>query len=147
MQTVSIHTTPKLEKSIIVTAFDRRRLLGLIEVFRERASDEGRLDDLELELDRADVVEPWEVPGDVVTMNSTVELLDLDTRDALTLTVVFPRTADAPKGRVSVLSPAGLALLGAREGKQIQWRAPGGMRRMKVERVSFQPEASGNFNL
>jgi regulator of nucleoside diphosphate kinase len=147
MQTlpIDIRSTPKA--SVIVTDFDKRRLLGIIEIFRGRAADPDRLDDLEMELEQADIVDPWSVPADVVTMNSTVDLVDLDTRDRLTWTVVFPGTADAAAGRVSVLSPAGMALLGAREGSEIEWCAPGGARRAAVERVAFQPEANGKFNL
>jgi regulator of nucleoside diphosphate kinase len=133
--------------SIIVSDFDRRRLLGLIEIFRGRALDPDRLDELELELARADSVDPWSVPADVVTMNSTVELVDLDTRERLTLTVVFPGSSDGASGRVSILTPAGLALLGAREGAQLEWPSPAGPRRVIVDRISFQPEAAGKFNL
>lgn len=147
MQTLPIDTGATLRASLIVTEFDKRRLLGLIEIFRARSTDPDRLDELELELERAEIVDPWNVPADVVTMNSTVELVDLETRDRLTLTVVFPGAADAASGRVSVLAPAGLALLGAREGAQVEWTNPKGARRVIVARISFQPEANGKFNL
>jgi regulator of nucleoside diphosphate kinase len=136
-----------LAGSIIVTEFDKRRLLGLIDIFRARSTDSDSLDELELELERADTVEPWNVPADVVTMNSTVELVDLDTRDRRTLTIVFPGTADAASGRVSILAPVGLALLGARQGAQVECPTPNGTRRMVVERISFQPEANGKYHL
>jgi regulator of nucleoside diphosphate kinase len=130
-----------------VTEFDKRRLLGFIEIYRARSMDPDSLDELELELERADIVDPWSVPADVVTMNSTVELVDLDTRNRLTLTVVFPGAAAAASGRVSVLAPAGRALLGAREGTLVEWPIPSGTRRVSVERISFQPEANGKFDL
>jgi regulator of nucleoside diphosphate kinase len=147
MQTAPIQAAATFTNSIIVTEFDKRRLLGLIEIFRDRSADAACLDVLELELERADTVEPQKVPADVVTMNSTVELVDLDTRDRRTLTVVFPGAANAALGRVSVLAPVGLALLGARQGAQIECPTPGGTRRVLVERISFQPEAEGKFTL
>lgn len=147
MQTVPIGPDAMLRDSIIVTEFDKRRLLGLIKVFRARSADPDSLDELELELERADTVDPWNVPTDVVTMNSTVELIDLDTRDRRTLTVVFPGTADAASGRVSILAPLGLALLGARQGAQVECPTPSGTRRVVVERISFQPEANGKYDL
>jgi regulator of nucleoside diphosphate kinase len=147
MQTLPHGPDASVRSSIIVTEFDKRRLLGLIELFRSRSMDPDSLDELELELERADTVDPWSVPADVVTMNSTVELVDLGTRERLTLTVVFPGAAAAASGRISVLAPAGRALLGAREGAQIAWPVPSGTRRVSVERISFQPEASGQFNL
>jgi regulator of nucleoside diphosphate kinase len=147
MQTLPIRPDAKLAGPIIVTEFDKRRLLGLIEIFRARSTDPDSLDELELELERADTVDPWNVPADVVTMNSTVELVDLDTSDRRTLTVVFPGAADATSGRVSILAPVGLALLGARQGAQIECPTPSGTRRVVVERISFQPEASGKYHL
>jgi regulator of nucleoside diphosphate kinase len=147
MQTLPIRPDAMIAGSIIVTEFDKRRLLGLIEIFRARSTDPDSLDELELELERADTVDPSNVPADVVTMNSTVELVDLDTRDRRTLTVVFPGAADAASGRVSILAPVGLALLGARQGAQVECPTPGGTRRVVVDRISFQPEANGKFNL
>jgi regulator of nucleoside diphosphate kinase len=147
MQTLPIHGDETLRDAIIVTEFDKRRLLGLIEIFRDRSADAACLDELELELERAAIVEPRKVPADVVTMNSTVELVDLDTRARRTLTVVFPGAANAAVGRVAVLAPVGLALLGARQGAQIECPTPGGTRRVLVERISFQPEAEGKFTL
>jgi regulator of nucleoside diphosphate kinase len=43
--------------------------------------------------------------------------------------------------RLSVLAPLGTALLGYREGDELDWRMPGGMRRLRVERILDQPEA------
>ena len=147
-----MHTHPAVSNatfkdSIIVTDFDKRRLLGLIEIFRDRSRDPDSLDELALELEHADIVDPWNVPADVVTMNSTVEFVDLDTRERRTLTVVFPGAANAASGRVSILAPVGRALLGARQGAQVECPTPGGIRRVVVERISFQPEANGQFDL
>ena len=147
MQSLFIDPNETLRDSIIVTEFDKRRLLSLIEIFRGRSTDPASLDQLELELERADTVEPRDVPADVVTMNSTVVLVDLDTRDRRTLTVVFPSAANADLGRVSILAPVGRALLGARQGAEVECPTPGGTRRVAVERISFQPEADGKFNL
>jgi regulator of nucleoside diphosphate kinase len=64
-----------------------------------------------------------------------------------TYTLVFPDDADIDAGRLSVLTPLGAALLGSRDGQTIEFDAPGGRRRLKVERVLYQPEAAGHFHL
>jgi regulator of nucleoside diphosphate kinase len=46
--------------------------------------------------------------------------------------LVYPGDADANVGRVSVLAPLGCALLGLRTGQEIDWRMPGGQRRLRV---------------
>jgi regulator of nucleoside diphosphate kinase len=45
------------------------------------------------------------------------------------------------------LAPLGLALLGTRVGQIVKFDAPAGQRRLKVERILYQPEASGDFHL
>ncbi|WP_437493934.1 nucleoside diphosphate kinase regulator [Sorangium sp. So ce1014] len=137
------HTNP-----IVITEFDRDRLTRLLEALRERpGADPPTLEALEIELERADVVKQQEVPPDVVTMNSRAQLVDLDTQEALSVTVVFPGSADVNSGRISVLAPMGLALLGCREAEEVEWPTPSRTRRLRIERVVYQPEASGRFDL
>ncbi len=130
-----------------LTDFDVRRLDALSERIRRQVSPPTTLSALERGLERAVVVKPEEVPASVVTMNSEVQVLDLDTQQRSTLTLVFPALARIEAGRVSVLAPLGTALLGSREGSTLAWPSPRGERRVRVERVVYQPEASGRFDL
>jgi regulator of nucleoside diphosphate kinase len=93
------------------------------------------LADLQTELDRARVVPPEDVPDDVVTMNSTVELRDLDTDQVETYTLVYPDFADIANNRLSILAPIGTAILGYRVGDRIRWRVPAGWRGLQIESV------------
>jgi regulator of nucleoside diphosphate kinase len=80
-------------------------------------------------------------------MNSRVLLLDMDSHEEMEYTLVFPQDADPAQGKISVLAPIGTAMLGYREGDVFSWQVPDGMRRLKVQKILFQPEASGNFDL
>jgi len=51
------------------------------------------------------------------------------------------------KGKISVLAPVGTAMIGYRAGDLIEWEVPSGLRRLKVEEIIYQPEASGNYHL
>ena len=104
------------------------------------------LDDLEHELERATSVAPEDVPPDVITMNSTARLRDLDTDETIDYTVVYPRDADANAQRISVLAPIGTALLGFRAGDTVEWPIPAGRIRLQVEAVTFQPERAGQHD-
>jgi regulator of nucleoside diphosphate kinase len=129
---------------LIVSRFDLERLERLL----ERVGNGGNLDLLRAELERAEVVEPEDVPPDVVTMNSRVRVADEATGEESELQLVFPAAADAVRGAVSVLAPVGSALLGLRVGSVIEWPVPEGRaRRIRVVAVSYQPEASGHTHL
>ena len=136
-----------LDREIVVTAFDQHRLRNLLEGFRRwHSRDRAPVDHLEAELDRAEVVLPVDVPFDVVTMNSEVAVRDLDSNEEMTFAVVFPLDADVNRQRISILAPIGTAVLGYRVGDTIDWKVPGRTRRLKIERVLFQPEAAGQFD-
>ena len=101
---------------------------------------------LQRELDRARIVEPNEVPPEVVTMNSTIRFVDETSKAESELTLVYPVAAGAA-GTVSVLAPVGSALLGLSVGQTISWPMPGGRTaELRVLEVLRQPEAMGEFH-
>ena len=102
--------------------------------------------DLEAELARAEVVDPEKIPPSVVTMNSTVRFKIESSSDEFHLTLVYPKDADASGGTISILAPVGSALLGLSMGDVIEWPKPGGgMLRVRIEEVTYQPERSGDY--
>ncbi|MDZ4859883.1 MAG: nucleoside diphosphate kinase regulator [Candidatus Hydrogenedentes bacterium] len=135
-------------KEIIITETDLTRIKASLEhMDAGERREQKHLAELEAELNRATVVAAGEVPDDVITMNSSVRLLDLDSKKKLKYSVVYPPEADAAEGRISVLAPIGTALLGYRVGDEIEWTVPSGVRRFRVEKILFQPEAEGKFEL
>ena len=99
---------------IYITEFDLKRLRGLIKHAKESWDKRAiqHLDALEEELDRAEVVKPEQIPADVITMNSTFRLKDLQTGEDADYTLVFPGTTDSSNRKISVLAPIGIAVLG-----------------------------------
>jgi regulator of nucleoside diphosphate kinase len=133
-------------RKIYITGYDRERLERLL----KQPPDEelaGYLKDLRSELDRAVVIEPVEIPPDVITMNSTVSLIDVDSSDEEEFTLVFPKDADADSGRISVMAPLGTAMLGYRVGDVFEWDVPMGRKHWRVAKVIYQPEAAGDYHL
>ena len=133
-------------KNIYITGYDRERLERLL----EQPEDEelvGYLEDLRTELDRAVVIESEKIPPDVITMNSSVSLVDVDTAEEEVFTLVFPKDADADSGRISVMAPLGTAMLGYRVGDVFEWDVPMGRKRWRVATVIYQPEAAGDYHL
>lgn len=104
------------------------------------------IDALRSEIDRASVVEPKEMPPNVISMNATARFVDESSGDEHALTLVYPNQAGAP-GTVSVLAPVGSALLGLSVGQSIAWQVPGGRNlQLRVLEVVHQPEAEGEFH-
>ncbi|MDL1909112.1 nucleoside diphosphate kinase regulator [Chloroflexi bacterium CFX6] len=136
------------EKNIHITELDRQRLIDLI---MDAQSGEYRgsvyLEKLRGELSRARIVPPQEIPGDVITMNSKVALRDMDSGEEETYTLVYPENANMAEGKVSILAPIGTAMLGYRVGDMFEWEVPAGKRRLKVERILYQPESAGDYEL
>ncbi len=134
------------KRDIYITEHDMERLQKLIEVMSDRdRSSKPYIEKLEEELDRANVVEPDGIPAKIITMNSKVRLLDLNSGEEHVYALVFPGMANAGENAISVLAPVGTALLGYREGDTIEWEVPVGMRRLKVLEVMYQPERAGHF--
>jgi regulator of nucleoside diphosphate kinase len=132
---------------IILTEADFDRLRVLLDSPRYRSTQAPLLMALREELDRGTVVPSDVVPGGVVTMHSRVRVRDLKTRESEIYTLVYPDQADIDENKLSVLAPLGMALLGTRVGQIVKFDAPAGQRRLKVERILYQPEASGDFHL
>lgn len=128
--------------SLVVTAQDFDRVQEAI------SSASGfDVDRLDSELARAQIIDQKEAPRSLVTMNSEVTYEDVKSGKRHTVRLVYPRDANVSKNRISVFAPIGSALLGLREGQEIEWTMPGGVRRIKVVEVVYQPEAAGDWSL
>ena len=129
---------------ITMSSLDEARLERLLEsdAYRQLPG----IDALLSEMERANVVRPVDMPPDVVTMNSTIRFVDDSNGAEFEYTLVYP--ADAGKrDTISVLAPAGSALLGLSVGQSIAWRVPGGRELdLRVLAVVRQPEAMGEYH-
>lgn len=131
----------------IMSVHDNRKLAAAVD--RERSSwltYAPYLDFFRAELRRARAVPPAEVPGDVITMNSRFAVTDPRTGQAICYTLAYPDASAPERGRLSVLSPMGMALYGARVGDEVCWTSPAGPEVARVARLLYQPEAAGNFD-
>ena len=129
--------------TILITEPDMLTLADFLEGERRwPMMDRGHLGAFACQLAGAAVVRDEEIPRDVVTVHSRVRVKDLDSGNAATYVLVIPAHASAAAGVISVLSPVGTALLGRRQGDEIEFSRPGDLRRLRIEQVVFQPEAA-----
>jgi regulator of nucleoside diphosphate kinase len=133
-------TKPK----IMLSSLDAERLEVLLDSLPENTFP-GE-EDLEAELARAEVVDPKEIPSTVVTMNSTVRFKVASSTEEFCLTLVYPKDIDTSGKTISILAPVGSALLGLSQGDEIEWPKPGGgVLRVRIMEVIYQPERSGKY--
>lgn len=140
-----------MEKNSVIclTDHDLNRLRHLIaDLTRQARGMQAGVEALEEILDLSRVVPPQDIPRDIVTMNSKVVFEDLESREQREAVIAYPQDADPQSGKISVLSPVGIALLGLAEGAETELPLPHGrLARIRIREVSYQPEAHGEYAL
>ncbi|MGB5158338.1 transcription elongation factor GreA [Desulfobacterium sp. N47] len=89
---------------------------------------ECRIGELSYKIGNADVIDPDSLPKDRAVFGCTVVLENIDTGDTIEYQLVGPDESDIGKGRISVSSPLGMAIIGKKSGEEIVLQAPGGKR-------------------
>jgi regulator of nucleoside diphosphate kinase len=99
---------------------------------------------LSIELQTARVLPLEELPSDVVSENSKVEIEDVESGKKFNFVLVSPSDANIQSNKLSVLAPVGVALLGYRPGVEVDWEMSNGLktfRIVKVERIPAEEKA------
>jgi transcription elongation factor GreB len=89
-------------------------------------------------LEKARVVDPSTLSGEVVRFGATVTLTD-STGEEKTWRIYGEDEVDVAKGILSWKSPIAKAILGKREGDSARFEAPGGMREVEIVEVHYEP--------
>jgi regulator of nucleoside diphosphate kinase len=90
------------------------------------------------ELERAEVVADGTVPQDIVRMGSVV-FYRTTSGDHRSVQLAFPRDADIGAGRISIMTPVGIALIGMRTGQSITWLTRDGRKEVLTVLGVVQP--------
>lgn len=132
-------TKTRRKPAIAMARSDHERLTRLAESLADRNPEVA--DELFAELDRARVVADAQLRPGVVRMGTTLRFTT-DIGEDRTVTLVFPNEADIEQGKVSVLTPIGVALIGLSAHQSIDWTARDGrVHRLTVEEV--EPATTG----
>jgi len=133
----------KVERPKILKERERARAFGDISENAEYEAAkhsqgllEARIRDLESKIVRGRIVEDHEIGTDAVLLGAVVRLKDLKRGKELTYTIVSDAEADFKSGRISVASPVGKGLLGARVGHTVEIDVPAGKLRYEVLDIS-----------
>ncbi|MCH2171509.1 transcription elongation factor GreA [Myxococcota bacterium] len=103
---------------------------------KERQSHlDGRIRLIEDKLARAQVIDPTDQDVSCVRFGHKVDLVDTDTDEKVSYTILGEEESDAANGRISVTSPVARALLGKAEGDEVSVRIPKGTRVFEVLKI------------
>lgn len=99
--------------------------------------NEGRVNELEDYIARAEVIDIAKLSGDRIKFGATVTILDEETEEKRIYQIVGDQEADVKGGKISVSSPIARALIGKSKGETIEVNAPGGARSFEIIQLKF----------
>jgi regulator of nucleoside diphosphate kinase len=135
----------EMENRIVITVNDYQRLMELMKFASLRMPRvASRMSE---NLSAARMLKQEDIGDNIITMNSRVKLKNLTSNREIEVTITYPQEANPRERRVSVFSDIGIALLGKKEKEIVSWQVPGGIGSFEIAKVTYQPEAAGDFLL
>ena len=108
----------------------------LDEVKFEQAMVENRIAELKAIFSNATVLENDQIPTDHVGIGSVISVTDLQYSDQFEIRIVSSIEADPTRDLLSSESPMGSAFLGHQAGDTVEFEAPEGKKKYKLESIS-----------
>jgi transcription elongation factor GreA len=103
----------------------------------EQGLIEAKIRELEAKIAMAEVIDPTKLSGERVKFGATVTIMDTDSGDSSTYTIVGEHEADIKKGRISIGAPVARALIGKEIGDTVNLPSAKGKREVEVTKVEW----------
>jgi transcription elongation factor GreA len=143
--TAELDFLKKEERPQTVIALDEARQLGDLKENAEYHSAKEKLKLLDIQIaelnaviTKAVIIDPEILPHDRVSFGSTMDLVDADTEEEFTYTIVGGVESNATKGMISFNSPLAKQLMGKVAGDEITATLPGGVKTFEVLKVYYK---------
>lgn len=131
---------------MIISTLDSELLMKCIRAVEGRHTTKfDEIQVLKRKISLAWKVKPQDVPRNIVTMNSFVELKRTNTNTTFSIKLVFPEFENIKENRISIFSALGAAIISEKVGDEVVYRTWKNENHIKITDVIFQPEANGNF--
>ncbi|WP_305046169.1 transcription elongation factor GreA [Geoalkalibacter sp.] len=99
---------------------------------------EGRIQEINDKLSRAQVINPAELDTDKVVFGARVTLFDVDSGNEVTYQIVGEDEADLKFGKISVTSPVGKALIGHKLDDEVTVKIPSGLKTYEIIDIKYE---------
>lgn len=103
----------------------------------EQSFIEGRIEELESVLGRADIIEPGKLSGDKVMFGATVTVVDDDDKK-IVYQIVGEHESDIKAGKLAVAAPLARALIGKKTGDVVEVNTPKGQQSYEVQKIEYK---------
>ncbi|KDN56135.1 GreA/GreB family elongation factor [Flavobacterium seoulense] len=88
------------------------------------------------ELDRAIINKENILDENIIRINSHVVIEDLKTNKQMSIQIVMPSQSNLKEGKISILAPLCVAVIGFKENDEVEWQLPSGIKTLKVIAVN-----------
>ena len=88
------------------------------------------------ELDRAIIKKEGVLDASIIRMNSNVTVEDIKTKQQMNIQIVMPSQSNIKDGKVSILAPLSVAIIGFNENDEVDWQLPAGIKNLKIINVT-----------
>ena len=97
---------------------------------------DAKITELESVIGKAEIIEVEDSPTDRVIFGKTVLLYNIETDEETTFQLLGPYESEPEKGKISVNSPIGRALIGREVGDEVKVKTPGGIQEYEILEIS-----------
>ncbi len=91
---------------------------------------------LSQELDRAIISKESQLDNSIITINSYVTIEDVMAKRQMKIQIVLPSASDVKLGKISILAPLSVAVIGFKVNDEVDWELPAGIKTLKIIAVS-----------
>jgi regulator of nucleoside diphosphate kinase len=112
---------------------------NMLRELAKKAKDSTNIREIALltqELDRAIINEKDILDENIIRINSQVTIEDVATSKQMSIQIVMPSQANIKEGKVSILAPLCVAVIGFKENDEVEWQLPAGIKTLKVISVN-----------
>lgn len=124
----------------VLTSTDYSILRELV----KKAKDSTNIREIALltqELDRAIINKEGILDETIIRINSYVTIEDMKINKQMKIQIVMPSQANIKEGKVSILAPLSVAIIGFKENDEVEWQLPAGIKNLKIIAVSNNTNA------
>ncbi|HJS01124.1 MAG TPA: GreA/GreB family elongation factor, partial [Flavobacterium sp.] len=112
---------------------------NILRELTKKAKDSSNIREIALltqELDRAIINKEDILDETIIRINSNVVIEDVKTNKQMSIQIVMPSQSNIKEGKVSILAPLCVAVIGFKENDVVEWQLPSGIKTLKVIAVT-----------